>query len=379
MIEFHTARQHAWQAASVLPVEEVALADGVGRMSARAVSALSDIPHYASSAMDGWAVAGDGPWRLVPACGARAPLRSGDATPIVTGGPVPHGTEAILRSEHGLAEHDVLTASTRPDPGRHARPAGEEARRGEVLVPAGIRLSPAHVAVAAGGGVDALPVVQRPRVAFVFTGSEVVTAGMPSAGSVRDSFDPMLPSALAALGAEVVRRTRIGDSRDALQEAIPATDADLLVTTGGTGDSPVDHLRAVLGELGASLVVDGLATRPGAPALLARLPDGQLLLGLPGNPLAAVVALLTLAPPALARMHGLDLPPLARVVVARDLTGIRGRTQLIPHVIGAHGAIPSDRVGSGMLRGLADAAGVLVVPEGGIAAGESAEVLSLPW
>ena len=372
---FHAARRLAWEAASVLPLEDVPLADAVGRMLAHDVIALADVPHYASSAMDGWAVAGPPPWRI----GSGAVVEPGGGVPIVTGGLVPTGTEAILRHEHGTAAGEILTPTVVPEPGRHIRPAGEEARAGDVVISSGTALTPVRVAVAAGCGHDAVRVVRRPRVGFVFTGTEVVTSGVPDAGHVRDSFDPMLPAVLHALGADVARRDRIGDDHAALLAESGRADVDILITTGGTGDSPVDHVRAVLDELGAALIIDGLAVRPGAPTVLARLPSGLLLLALPGNPLAAMTALLTLCSPMIGRMRGAAFDALNTVPAGEPIAGTPERTTLLPYRVVAGAAVRCAHTGSGMLRGLAQAEGLLVVPEGGVGPGEDAERIPLPW
>ncbi|WP_267488030.1 molybdopterin-binding protein, partial [Streptomyces sp. DH12] len=141
-----------------------------------------------------------------------------------------------------------------------------------------------------------------PRAAVFVLGDELLGEGLPHDGLIRDALGPLLPPWLRALGADVVDVRRIGDQEDALHRALTACDADVVVTTGGTAAGPVDHVHPVLDALGAELLVDGAAVRPGHPMLLARLPapgqsrgtpDGPYLVGLPGNPLAAVSGLLT--------------------------------------------------------------------------------------
>jgi molybdopterin molybdotransferase len=347
-------------------VDHVPLDAAVGRVLAAPVRAAVDIPHFASAAMDGWAVAGAGPWRLREGDA----LGAGEATSIVTGGRVPDGADAVVRSENAHAEGDHLVRD-HDDPRTHLRPVAEEAVAGDVLVEAGTRLSPAHVALAAAAGADVLEVSARPRVATIFTGDEVVLSGLPAPGQVRDSFGPTLPALFEMLGAFVTTTQRIGDDRDATIAALRDADADVVVTTGGTGDSHADHVRRALDDLGAEYVVPGLACRPGGPTLLARLPEGRLVLGLPGNPLAAFLGLLSLGEPLLAGFMGRVVAPLVSVPIPPSVKRHPEATRLVPVRARLQEVAWT---GAGMMRGLAAATGVLVVPPAG-----DGELLPLPW
>ncbi len=351
----------------------VALPDAIGAVTVTAVRAPGPMPHYDSSAMDGWAVRGAGPWTA--AAGA---LHEGGFQAVVTGGLLPTGTEAVLRSEAGERDGDRLTGR-RPAAGLHVRRAGEEAGPGDELVPAGLRLDAATVAVLQLAGLDDVLAVPRPRVAAVLTGEEVVATGRPAPGRVRDAFVPLLPEAVRGLGALPASVRRVGDDAAAIAAAVLAADADLVVTTGGTGRSEADRLRDALELLGAAVLLDGIAMRPGHPALVARLPDGRLVLALPGNPLAAVVALLTLLPPAVAGAVGRPLPEPAVSRAARAFDGRAGTTLVLParRVAGGHEA--ADAVRPNMLRGLAASDALAVVPESGVPAGADLQVLPLPW
>lgn len=365
------ARVRASAAAGALGVESVPLDAALGRVLRTAISAALDIPHYASAAMDGWAVAGDGPWMLRPG----GPLAAGEATPIVTGGLLPDGATAVVRSENGHEDAGMLHLDT-ADRRDHVRPPAEEARVGETLVAAGTRLSPAHLALAAAAAADRLDVAVRPRVTTVFTGDEVVLAGIPDPGRVRDSFGSTVPAILGMLGASPTGSVRIGDDRAATIAALDGADADLVVTTGGTGGSHADHVRRALDALGADYLVPGLDARPGGPTVLARLRDGRIVLGLPGNPLAAMLGLLSLGDVLIAGFTGRKLPPLVTVPVPESVRRHPEATRLVPVRVGldASGHREVEWTGSAMMRGLAAATGVLVVPPQG-----AAQVLPLPW
>lgn len=384
-LDWHSARQKSFATPRPLREISVPLNSAVGRVVARDIIALCDVPHYASSAMDGWAVAGPAPWRLVDT----PSLSPGEARAIVTGGLIPEGADSVLRSEYGVSvtvdgipmlQTNADARSDSPKNGEHIRPAGEEVAKSDAIIRAGITLNPAHIAVAAVCGYDEVLVLPRPRVSLVLTGDEVVDHGIPEPGHVRDTFGPQLPSFVAMLGGEVTASTHLRDDLDLLIAAIEAhPDAEVIITTGGTGDSPVDHLRSALTKLHATIHVDGIAMRPGGPSLLAELPDGRFLVGLPGNPLAAMMGILTLVHPLLAGLAGHSEPALGSVVAGTELTGHPGVSKLLPYRLHEGEAVTSQWFGSGMLRGLAEADGVLVVPPNGALSGESVQSVPLPW
>ncbi|MGW1293354.1 molybdopterin-binding protein [Streptomyces sp. NPDC002533] len=366
----------------------------LGHVLAEALGALTDLPSFDTSAMDGWAVAGPGPWTfeagagLLAGRGPAAALPDGTAVRIATGARVPPDTTAVIRSEHAYADEDrgLLHARRSVVTGQDIRPRGQECRSGEQLLPAATVVTPAVLGLAAAAGYDALPVVPRPRVDILVLGDELLNAGLPRDGLIRDALGPMLGPWLRALGAEVSGPRRLGDDAGALRDALTSSDADLIVTTGGTAAGPVDHVHPVLDALGAELLVDGVAVRPGHPMLLARLsPDGPHLVGLPGNPLAAVSGLLTLAEPLLAGLAGRPAQDPYRALVHAEVPGHPHDTRLVPvvHRPGRAGArdhvAPLRYNGPAMLRGIAAADGLAVVEPGGVRSGTEVEILDLPW
>ena len=388
------ARQAAFDCAAPIPAAPVPLRDAVGRTLAADVTARQDMPHYASSAMDGWAVNGSGPWILAEPGQRLAPHQ---ASVIVTGGLIPPGAKAVLRTESGAMSTDddglpVLTLGGAARPGeprngQHIRKAAEEASAGEVLVRAGVVLNPAHVALAALAGYDEVEVLGKPVVKLVLTGSEVVEQGLPEPGRVRDTFGPQLATVVEMLGGLCREQVRIGDSYtewlegledSGLAEALNLP-ADVVITTGGTGRSGTDHFRRAVAELGGRLIIDGVAMRPGHPAVLAELPDGRFVLGLPGNPLAAMMALSTVGAPLLAALGHGQLPPVREVPSGAMLEPDPGRTRLMPFRLLYGMASPAQHTGPGMMRGLASADGVLVVPPHGVQLGEMVPAFALPW
>lgn len=383
------ARRIARQAGRRLGARVESLGEGVlGMALARGLAALTDLPSFDSSAMDGWAVAGPGPWRLTGQvlAGQRSGqrLRDGQAVRIATGAVMPPGATGVLRSEHGGVEGRadgewlrVRAPHAAPVPGQDVRPRGQECRSGEELLPAGTVVSPAVLGLAAAAGYDELTVTARPRVEVLVLGDELLDRGLPRDGRVRDALGPMLPSWLRALGAEVMAVRRLVDDADALRAAVTASTADLVVTTGGTAGGPVDHVHPVLAAIGAKLLIDGVAVRPGHPMLLAELPSGKgHLIGLPGNPLAAVSGVLTLAAPLLRTLAGHPVPAPYAAALTADVTGHPVDTRLIPVVFDDESAArPVHFAGPAMLRGLAAADGMAVIPPGGARAGDETAVL----
>ncbi|MFF5975078.1 molybdopterin molybdotransferase MoeA [Streptomyces sp. NPDC012769] len=396
------------KAAAARRPEPVPLARALGRVLAEPLHALTDLPSFDTSAMDGWAVAGPGPWRIDPdgaVLAGRATasvLADGEAVRIATGARVPSGATAVVRSEHAHTDSaGRLHARREVVPGQDIRPRGQECRSGDRLLPAGSTVTPAVLGLAAAAGYDELTVHPRPRVEVLVLGDELLTSGLPHEGLIRDALGPLLGPWLRALGAEVLGTRRIGDDADALYAAVTGSAADVVVTTGGTAAGPVDHVHPVLTKAGATLLVDGVKVRPGHPMLLAEFdpeagltsptsptstvstasarPGPRHLVGLPGNPLAAVSGLLTLAEPLLRTLAGLPAPVPYRVGVREEIQGHPYDTRLVPVVQRGDEAVPLHYNGPAMLRGIAVADGMAVVPPGGARPGQSLDVLDLPW
>lgn len=369
---WHEARALAHGAASPLAAERVGLDRAAGLVLAEELRALVALPPFDASAMDGWAVCGQGPWQVIGEVlagdVATTALRAGEAVVTATGAAVPAGTTAVLPVEIGTVSDGRLHGSTRP--GLHVRPAGEEVREGELLLAHGAVLTPAALGLAAAAGHDVVLVHPRPGVRAVVTGSELVAEGLPARGRIRDAVGPLLRASVPGL----VRVDVVPDDRDRLQSAL--TGADVVLVSGSSSAGPADHLAAVLRELDATVVVDGVDVRPGHPQLLARLPDGTWVVGLPGNPLAALVALVTLAQPLLASLAGRPPADLARARWDGEASTAT-TTRLVPVVVADGEAVPTGWAGSGMLRGAA-VADALAVIRPGCATGQPVEVVPLP-
>ncbi|HEY3688651.1 MAG TPA: molybdopterin molybdotransferase MoeA [Streptosporangiaceae bacterium] len=379
-VPWGTARDRAAAAPALAPVR-LPLAAARGTVLAAPLYARSDLPACDTAAMDGYAVAGPGPWvvigRVLPGrCGPRA-LSRGEAVEIGTGAAVPSGAGAVLPYERAARAGDEVAGLA--EPGRHVRRRGEECAAGTAVLPEGAVLTPAALGLAASLGHDAVTVRPRPRVAALITGDEIVQSGPSGPGRTRDAVGPLLPGLVDWAGGTLAPPIQVPDRRDELTAALAgapdASGVDVVTVCGASSRGPADHLRGVLREAGAELLVEGVACRPGHPQLLARMPGGPLVVGLPGNPYAALVAALTLLVPALAGLTG-RVRRSERAHLDGEVAAHAGDTRLIPVRRTANGVAPVDHVRPALLWGAAVADAIAVIPATGAANG--VELLPLP-
>ncbi|MPZ95251.1 MAG: molybdopterin molybdenumtransferase MoeA [Propionibacteriales bacterium] len=381
------SKPHSWPeahllagtVASPLPPVDAPLADALGATLAAPVRALTPIPSFDTSAMDGYAVSGEGPWTVlgrVLAGGSSSAwaLRGGECVEVATGAPIPSGTEAVLPYEQATRDGDDVDGTVIP--GRHVRRRGEDCPRDALLVKNGRTVTPALLGLAASVGLDRLRVVKRPRVGVVVTGDEVVHYGVAGPGQVRDAIGPMLPGTIAAAGGVLTGTVWLADDRTTLERALGDPSGDVLVVCGASSVGPADHLRRSLAQVGADLLVGGVACRPGHPQLLARLVDGRFVVGLPGNPFAALVAAMTLLGPLLRAFAGRPAPGPRYAQVDSEVRAHHSDTRLV--AVERHGDLvtPVGHDRPGVLWGAALADALAVVPPAW--SGGLVELLDLP-
>jgi len=306
----------------VVETEEVGLADALGRVIATDVVAADDLPPFNNSAVDGFAVrhadlATDRDTRLVIAervtagHAAARPLPPGEAIRIFTGAPMPAGADTVFMQEDCRVEGNAVIVPPGLERGANSRLAGEDMRRGAVMLPAGRRLTAADVALAAAEGVTRLTVRRRLQVAVFSTGDEVVEPGaVRPAAAIFDANRHLLRALLEKFGAAVTDLGILPDEPAALQSAIAgaAADHDLVITSGGVSTGEADHVRAAVEKIGR-LVFWRVAIKPGRPVAMGVVP-GRLpgtaaaFAGLPGNPAAVYVTFVRVVWPLLLRLAG---------------------------------------------------------------------------
>ena len=302
-----------------MEVEEVELCSAEGRTLARLVDAPEDVPPFARSMVDGYAViAGDvrgasreRPVRLQLAgevlMGASTDLtlRVGQAVAIPTGGALPAGTSGIVKIEDTARDGDAVLVFDSEGSGERITPAASDVRAGQTLFEAGAVLSPAAVGLLAAAGHACAPVYRRPAVAVLVTGDELVPAPAPlRPGQIRESNGVMLKAALSAMGCAPQNYDTVPDEREALRVALRRAlqECDAVIISGGSSAGVRDHVPGVVADAGEpGVVVHGVRAKPGRPVLLAMIGDRPVI-GLPGNPVSALVMLETLARPILMRM-----------------------------------------------------------------------------
>ncbi len=290
------------------PVTERPAAEAVGSTLAEPLTTGTQLPRVDTAAMDGYAVAGPGPWwrlhdtvRYAGRTTGALVLAPGEAVRIATGAATPLGATATLRDEHIV----TTTVSGAPvvmrAPGAPVRDdtrrAGENWNSGVQLAAAGTRVCAALASAALSAETETLTVRGPLRADVVMTGDEIRVVGPLAHGETRDSLGPVLPEFLRRCDIESTGLWHVADGHDLLRTWLALrSSADLVIMVGATGRGAADHLRALLADLGADIVVERVGIRPGGSTLIAQLPDGRVLLGLPGNPFAAVAALLAVGP-----------------------------------------------------------------------------------
>ena len=388
-IEIQTHRERILAAVTLIETETLSTMDARGRVTREPVRAAVDIPVFDNSAMDGFAVRYDdvraasaahpSMLRVVADLPAGTdmdpPLRPGEAARIMTGSPVPSQATAIVPFEDtagGLADslgNIAVTAAPRRD-GAHIRRGGEDARAGDAILPAGVRIHPLAAASIAAAGVGTVAVSRRPRIAVVSTGSELMPPGTPlERGQIPESNSVLLAHLAQDAGAVVVVSTSVSDDGDGPRRAIieaQRLDADAVVFSGGVSAGAYEVVKNTLGDV---MTFSRVRMQPGKPQGFGRTPDGILLFGLPGNPVSAAVSFEVFVRPALLAMQGAT--DLARPVIALPAaTGWRtppGRVQYLPVTIDradprAWRARPATSGGSHLASGLGRAEAYAIVP-----------------
>lgn len=378
MLSVGQARERLLSMAPEPRIETVLLADALGRALAVAViPAPIDVPPFANAAMDGFAVrAADLPGRLrvtgeVAAGSAEWPsVESGAAIRISTGAPLPPGADTVVPLERATENDEFIDVTDHILTGSDVRATGHDTRAGEAVhLPS--PLTAAGIGVLASLGVAEVAVWVRPRVAILSSGEELVTPGTSlQPGQIYDANTPSLAAAVTEAGGEPVRRGHVGDDPDAVAQGLTAAvaDADVVLTSGGVSVGRHDHVRGAIERLGR-LDFWRIAMQPGKP-LAVGVVNGRTVIGLPGNPVSALVVTELLVRPFLRAALGLagDGRLHVRAALDEDLRKDPERTAYmrvrVRRTDAGWAARPAGGQLSSQLRALAAANGLLVIPAG---------------
>ena len=354
--------------ATPVGIEDVSLAEALGRTLARDILAARSQPPFDASAMDGWAVrAADCPGVLrivgesAAGRGFAGVLAAGQAVRIFTGAPTPAGADTVIIQEVARRDGDLLTVPAADAP-RHIRLAGCDFKAGDRLLERGTRLDPWRLALAAAAGAPRLAVSRRPKVAILSAGDEVVEPGdEPGPFQIFNSGATALAGLVRAWGGEPVVLAPVGDDLDSTTAAVAGGGGDVVVTLGGASVGDHDLVKPAMASLGLQLAVESVDVRPGKPTWFGMLGDGRRVLGLPGNPASAMVCAELFLKPLLIMLLGGD--PTVRLIKARALRAMPAnegrehwmRARLSHGIDGALSAEPFADQDSSLVRVFADA------------------------
>ncbi|MBW4975290.1 molybdopterin molybdotransferase MoeA [Roseovarius mucosus] len=390
MITVDAALAHLFSLVQPLDIEEVPLAQAAGRILARDVAARRDQPPFAASAMDGYAVCGAdaAPGTTLTVIGEAAAghayagsVSSGQAVRIFTGAPIPTGATRVIIQEDVTRDADQITLGQNLDRKDHIRPLGCDFREGQTIT-APRRLRPADIALLASMNIAAVPVRRKPQVALMSTGDELVMPGeAPGPDQIIASNTFGLKAMLDAMGAEARILPIARDTVASLTACFALTrGADLIITIGGASVGDHDLVGRVAGDLGMDRAFYKVAMRPGKPLMAGRL-NGAAMVGLPGNPVSAMVCGHVFIAPMINAMLGLGTAPAPRLraPLAIALPANGPREHYMRAALTPEGIHPEDKQDSSLLTILANAQALMVRPvsDPARAAGEMMDYLPL--
>ncbi|MFQ5999227.1 MAG: gephyrin-like molybdotransferase Glp [Candidatus Bathyarchaeia archaeon] len=374
-----------------LGTERIPIHAALGRVTAEDVLADNDLPPFDRSAMDGYAVKAQDTFeasqfspkflRLTE----NEEVRENEARQIWTGNPLPKGADAVVMLEYTKKVQGKIEVGVSVTPGENVSKKGEDVQKGEVAIKAGTQLRSHHLGLLAALGVTHVNVVEKPKVAILSTGNELVEPGCkPESNQIVDTNRLIFSSMCQELGAEPLD---LGIAKDDLKEISAKISeglkrADVVITTGGTSVGYPDLVPMAVNQIGApGVIVHGIAMRPGMPTALAIL-QGKPVFILSGNPVAAMIGFEVFARPLLLRMLGVDgnFRPVLRARLTRRVASALGRRVFLRVSVfekdGEFFAEPVRIKGSGILSTMTKANGYVIIPENreGLEEGESVTV-----
>jgi molybdopterin molybdotransferase len=390
--------------APVGETERVSLAEAAGRVLAADLVATVDLPPFDNSAVDGFAVrhadlAAKGETRLavidrvMAGHAAAQPVEAGQAVRIFTGAPMPVGADTVFMQEDVRVESGAVIVPPGLKLGANRRRAGEDVRAGSVALPAGRRLAPQHVALAAALGRVDLEVRRRIRVALFSTGDEIVEPGtVRPQPALYDANRRLLAELAGRLGAAVTDLGILPDDPQALAQAIStaAADHDVVLTSGGVSTGEADHVRTAVEQIGR-LVFWRVAIKPGRPVAMGVVPapdggNGAAFVGLPGNPVAAFITFVRVVRPLLLRLSGALAEPMLALPVRAGFAYRKklGRREYVRVTLARapDGTIEAKKYpqdGAGVITSLTQTDGLVELPEQTTAVEPGATIGFLPY
>jgi len=357
----------------------VGVEEALGRVTAENLVAPIDLPLFDRSAVDGYAVRARDTFEASQfkpqtiQLTKKDAVRRGEAKHVWTGNPLPHGADAVVMLEHTREIRGGIEVSVAVTPSENVSRRGEDVRKGETAVKSGTRLQPHHLGLLAGLGVTQVKVVEKPKVAILSTGDELVPLGQkPKPNQIIDSNKLIFSSLLTELGAEPIdlgiARDNIDEITAKIQEGVEK--ADVVITTGGTSVGAADLVPIAINKMGKpGVIVHGVAMRPAMPTALA-IVKGKPVVVLSGYPVAAMFGFEVFARPVIVRLLGMESEPrlMLRARLTRRVAGVLGRRVYLRVYAfrddeGEFWAEPIRTKGSGLLTSMTKANGYATIPE----------------
>ena len=379
----------------VQETEDIPLSSALHRVLGEDLFSPIDVPSFDRAAMDGYAVSAEDTYgaspnspivlkRVLETAAETVVVKKGEASQIVTGGPMPPGANAVVMSEYTTEMTDgTVDVTAEVHPTENVSRIGEDLRRGTLILRRGERLLPQDIGMIVSLGYDHVKVKRRLKIAVLSTGNEIHDGPLTGSG-VRDVNRPTLLNAVREIGCEPIDLGIATDEFDVIQSKLKQamTDADIILVTAGTSVGPRDFVPRVIDALGRpGLLVHGVAMRPSMPTGLG-IVDGTPIISLPGYPVSAYLAFLEFVPALVNHMLGTNSlqKPIVTARLTRRVAGVLGsRTYVRVRVSQLEGSIYAEPVsisGAGILSSLVRSNGFIIVPERveGYEEGESVEV-----
>jgi molybdopterin molybdotransferase len=356
----------------------ISIEEALGRVTAKNITAPTDLPSFDRSAVDGYAVKAQDTFeasqfkpktlQLIN----ESSVSEGQAKQVWTGNPLPKGADAVIMLEHTRAMKDKIKVIATLTPGENVSKRGEDIHKGDVAVESGTRLQAHHVGLLAALDISHVDVVEKPQVAIISTGNELVELGKkPQPNQIIDSNRYIVSSLVTELGAQPINLGIARDNQDEIDTKISEglAKADVVITTGGTSVGAPDLVPIVINKLGKpGVVVHGIALRPGMPTALAVL-KGKPVFVLSGYPVAATIGFEVFTRPVILKLLGIEHEsrPLLKAKLTRRVSGVLGRrVYLRVNVFKRDNdffAEPVRTKGSGLLTTMTKANGYVIIPE----------------
>lgn len=383
MIQVDEAREIILSKIDFKGVEKVSLDNALGRILAEDIVAQRSNPPMDNSAMDGYAVitadilsaTPDNPVKLevvehVPAGAvATVTLKNHQAIRIMTGAPIPQGADAVLMQEDTDKNGNGILAKDKTEVGENIRLAGEDVKVGDLVIKKGVAITPSHIGMMAVVGRSNIYVSQRPTVAILSTGDEIIELdGHPTGPCIYNSNGYMLAAQIRSAGGIPCYLGVAKDNEEDLMEKFDwALKCDIVVSSGGVSVGDYDLVKATLDKMGNEMAFWKVAMKPGKPLAFGKI--GEIpVFGLPGNPVSSFVSFEQFARPAIKKMMGANeiLPRTVQAKLTRTIHKKTGRLHFMSAVVswdnGEYTVAPAEEQGSGVLKSTVNANGLLVFP-----------------